>query len=121
MRIIIIMIVAVAIALSVTSPASAKASDLAKAKAWTHAHYKGKVVKVVNFGQVPECSKGIVYIAKVKTISKGGKVGKIRGTKYKVRYPKKVKKGKKVNVYWVYNPYGCGEVVAIVTCGKVWK
>lgn len=117
----IAIVIAVAIALSITSPASAKASDLAKAKAWTHAHYKGKVVKVVDFRNVPECSKGIVYIAKVKTISRGGKLGKIRGTSYKVRYPKKVRKGKKVNVYWVYSPNGCGEVVAIVSCGKVWK
>lgn len=117
----IIIILALMVAIGMLTPASAKASDLAKAKAWANAHYKGKVVKVADFGHVPECSKRVVYIAKVKTISRGGKVGKIKGTKYKVRYPKKVKKGKAINVYWVYSPHGCGEVVAIVCCGKVWK
>ncbi len=116
-----IVIIAIIIVMGMITPCNAKTSDLTKAKTWACSHYKGKVVRVVDFGKVPECSKGTVYIAKVKTVSKGGKVGKIKGTKYKVRYPKKVRKGKKVNVYWIYSPYGNGEIAAIICCGKVWQ
>ena len=55
-------------------------------------------------------------ITKVITISKGGKKGKVKGTKYIVKYPKKVKKGKKVTVYMVEKN---GDVCAMVCLGKV--
>lgn len=55
-------------------------------------------------------------ITKVITISKGGKKGKVKGTKWTVRYPKKVKKGKKVTCYMIEKN---GEVYAMVACGKV--
>lgn len=120
-RIISLAIVAIMALTATTGAASAKTSDLAKAKAWSKAHYKGKIVKVVDFGKLPKDRKGIVYIVKVKTVSKGGHNGKVKGTRYVVGYPKKVKKGKKVNVYLVYNPYtnNCDDVVAFIACGKI--
>lgn len=55
-------------------------------------------------------------ITKVITISKGGTKGKVKGTKYTVKYPKKVKKGKKVTVYMIEKN---GDVKAMVCLGKV--
>ena len=55
-------------------------------------------------------------IEKVITVSKGGKKGQVKGTKWTVKYPKKVKKGKKVTVYMVEKN---GDVKAMVCLGKV--
>lgn len=55
-------------------------------------------------------------IEKVITVSKGGTKGKIKGTKWTVKYPKKVKKGKKVTVYMVEKN---GDVYAMICLGKV--
>lgn len=55
-------------------------------------------------------------IEKVITISKGGKIGKVKGTNYVIKYPKKVKKGKKVTCYMIEKN---GDVCAMVACGKV--
>lgn len=59
---------------------------------------------------------GKYTITKVVTISKGGTKGKVKGTKYIVRYPKKVKKGKRVVCYMIEKN---GDVKAMVCCGKV--
>lgn len=59
---------------------------------------------------------GDYTIEKVVTISKGGKIGKVKGTSYVVKYPKKVKKGKKVTCYMVEKN---GDVCAMVCLGKV--
>ena len=55
-------------------------------------------------------------ITKVVTVSKGGKKGQVKGTKWIVKYPKKVKKGKKVTVYMIEKN---GDVKAMVCLGKV--
>ena len=55
-------------------------------------------------------------IEKVVTVSKGGTKGQVKGTKWTVKYPKKVKKGKKVTVYMVEKS---GDVKAMVCLGKV--
>lgn len=55
-------------------------------------------------------------IEKVITISKGGTKGKVKGTNWIVKYPKKVKKGKKVTVYMIEKN---GDVYAMVALGKV--
>ena len=55
-------------------------------------------------------------IEKVVTVSKGGTKGQVKGTKWTVKYPKKVKKGKKVTVYMVEKN---GDVKAMVCLGKV--
>ena len=55
-------------------------------------------------------------ITKVITISKGGKKGKVKGTSYIVKYPKKVKKGKRVTCYMVEQN---GDVYAMICLGIV--
>ena len=59
---------------------------------------------------------GKYTITKVVTISKGGTKGNVKGTKYIIRYPKKIKKGKRVVCYMIEKK---GDVVAMVCCGKV--
>lgn len=59
---------------------------------------------------------GDYTITKVITISKGGKTGQVKGTKWTVKYPQKVKKGKKVTVYMIEKN---GDVYAMVCLGKV--
>lgn len=55
-------------------------------------------------------------IEKVITVSKGGTKGQVKGKRWTVKYPKKVKKGKKVVVYMVMKH---GEVEAMVCLGKI--
>lgn len=55
-------------------------------------------------------------IEKVITIAKGGIKGKVKGTNWVVKYPKKVKKGKKVTVYMIEKD---GDICAMVALGKV--
>lgn len=87
-----------------TTPTTTKAqkpkakSDKAIAKEWARAH------------------GGNFKIKKIVTISKGGKKGKVKGTRYIVKYPKKVKKGKRVIVYMIEKS---GDVCAMVCLGKV--
>lgn len=59
---------------------------------------------------------GDYTIEKVITIAKGGTKGKVKGTSYIVKYPKKVKKGKKVTCYMIEKN---GDVCAMVCLGKV--
>lgn len=73
-------------------------SDYQKAVNWVNSHGGGYTIE------------------KVITISKGGKLGKVKGTSYIVKYPKKVKKGKRVNVYMIEKN---GDICAMVTLGKV--
>ena len=93
-RIVLIVVVAVVM---MTSTAYA-GTDRDLADSWRDKHCpKAKIVKVV-------------------TKSKGGHKGKVCGKKWTVKYPKKVKKGKKVNVYMVVYK---GDVKAMVCLGKV--
>lgn len=96
-RLVIALVVAVMVAVT-CSPAFGATSDYDLAKAWMNKHCKGG------------------HIEKVNTTAKGGYKGKVNGTKYTVRYPKKVKKGKKVRVYMVVKH---GDVEAMVCLGKV--
>ena len=92
------MIMAVMVALSGVSIASAGTSDKQLAETWAKNHGGGYT------------------ITKVITVSKGGKKGKVKGAKWTVKYPKNVKKGKKITVYMVEKK---GEVYAMVCLGKV--
>ena len=79
------------------SPITAHAtSDKDMAVEWMHKHCKSGHIETVN------------------TISQGGYKGK--AGKYTVRYPKKVKKGKRVKVYMVVKK---GDVKAMVCLGRV--
>lgn len=73
-------------------------SNKAIAKEWAKAHGGG------------------FKIRKLVTISKGGKRGRVKGTKRIVHYPKKVKSGKRVTCYMIEKN---GDVCAMVCLGKV--
>lgn len=115
--IVLVMMVLVAMPVSADSK-----SDLKLAKQWAKDRYT-EPIKVVDMGKVPKKRKGTVYIEKVKTISDGGYKGHTtRGKhKYSVRYPKKVKKGKKVTMFAIWNPKNnaCDDVVCIVCLGVI--
>ena len=92
-------IISVIIALTLTTCTTyAKSNDYDIAKKWVNNH------------------SGKYTITKVITISQGGTKGNVKGTKYVVRYPKKVKKGKRVVCYMIEKK---GDVYAMVCCGKV--
>lgn len=114
--IVLVMMVLVAMPVSADSK-----SDLKLAKQWAKARYD-EPIKVVKENKVPAKRKGTVYIEKVVTKSVGGYKGRTTGKhKYSVRYPKKVKKGKKVNVYFIWNPKNNApdDIVAMVCLGIV--
>ena len=93
------LLVALAIILAMTAPSYASSqSDYDLAKAWANKHCKGATIEAVN------------------TTAKGGCKGKVNGTKYTVKYPKKVAKGKRVKVYFVEKK---GDIKAMVCLGKV--
>ena len=94
-RIIILVIVSLMLA---TCTTYAKGNDYEIAKQW-----------VKNHG-------GKYTITKVVTISKGGTKGNVKGTKWIVKYPKKVKRGKRVVCYMIEKK---GDVCAMVCLGKV--
>ena len=93
----VLVLVIVAI-LSCCDIAHGATSDKQLATEWANAHGGGYTIECVN------------------TVSKGGRVGKVKGTRYTVKYPKKVKKGKRVKVYMVEKN---GEVYAMVCLGIV--
>ena len=92
-RIITIVLAAMIAAAPVTASA---ASDYDLAKDWQTKHCKGG------------------HIEKVNTTAQGGYKGK--AGRWSVKYPKKVKKGKKVKVYMIVKG---GDVKAMVCLGKV--
>lgn len=98
MKKITVLIIAVMIFIGATGTACAGTSDYELAKQWADKNCKGATIE------------------KVVTVSKGGTKGVVKGTKYTVKYPKKVKKGKKVTVYFVEKN---GEIERMVCLGKV--
>lgn len=94
-KLIILVIIAVMMTVA-TSTAGAGTSDKELAQEWARDHCKGAKVE------------------KVVTIAKGGYKGK--AGKWSVKYPRKVKKGKKVTVYMVTKG---GDVKAMVCMGKI--
>ena len=65
-------------------------------------------------------TKHIIYIEICKSVSSGGKSG-IQDEKYYIAYNKKVRKGKKVTSYCIWNPCTnyCDDVIAVVDNGKI--
>ena len=98
MKRIAVIVISVMVAMSVTSFSFAGTSDKQLAEQWANSHGGGYT------------------ITKVVTVSKGGKKGQVKGAKWTVKYPKKVKKGKKVTVYMVEKN---GDVKAMVCLGKI--
>ena len=98
MKRITIMVITIMMVLGIVNISSAKTSDYDLAVQWANENYPTATIEVV------------------KTKSKGGYKGKEIGTKWTVRYPKKVKKGKKVTVYMVVEN---DDVKAMVCLGKI--
>lgn len=96
-RIFIICVIALALALSSIASYGAT-SDYQLAKNWINNHGGGYT------------------ITKVVTVSKGGYKGQVKNTRYIVKYPKKVKKGKRITVYMIEKNH---DVCAMVCLGKV--
>lgn len=85
--------------------------------------YKVKVVKDKNLTNRmlrQRMRKHIVYVSIVKSKSSGGKYGKT-SEKYTIRYNKKVKKGKVVKSFLIYNPESTSydDIVAVIDNGKI--
>lgn len=103
--------------------AKTKYNNLPRAKAYCHKYYKDYKIKVVKMNKVPKNrkSKKVIYIEKVHTKSLGGKKGVIIGTKYKIKYTKKVKKGIKQYCYFVYNPNNSArdDIIAYTNCNTI--
>lgn len=86
-------------------------------------HYPKYTIRVIDKydAKVIENRKGkkIVFVEKFVSYSKGN-YGYSKKGEY-VKYNKKVKKGKKVISYFIYNPETnyCDDVVAVIDCGKI--
>lgn len=98
-------------------------TDWKIAKQYCKVHYKGyKIKKVGLFSKKLEkrTNKKVVYVEKVVSISNGKGGGIIKG-KWYIAYNKKVRKGKKVISYCVYNPKTnyCDDVVAVIDNKKI--
>lgn len=112
---------------TLTLPAQAQATEKAFAKEYAEtiygSAYKVKMVKeekLTNKMLRQRMRKHIVYVGIVKSKSLGGKYGKTsKGCT--VRYNKKVKKGKTVKSFLVYNPESTGydDIVAVIDNGKI--
>lgn len=87
-------------------------------KSYCRNHYpKHKVVVFTKWNESKmshRANKKVVYVEKFVSYSKG-KYGYSKDGYY-VKYNKKVKKGKKVISYFIYNPYTnyCDDVVAVI-------
>lgn len=115
MKKIIMMIILILTMLFTVAPVHANTSDLNIAKTWIINHYSMHVVEVVNYEQVGS-DNNTIYIETIKTKAISKTKGKIIGTKEVIKYPKKVKRGKKYTMYIIHDE---DEIVAIVCCGKI--
>jgi len=93
-------------------------SDRQIVREYCHRHYKGYTIRYFTKWNDKVMShranRKIIYVEKVISYSKG-KYGYTKDGYY-IKYNKKVKKGKKVISYCIYNPKNnsCDDVVAVV-------
>lgn len=93
-------------------------SDRQIVREYCHKHYKGYTIRYFTKWNEKVMShranKKIVYVEKMVSYSKG-KYGYTKEGYY-IKYNKRVKKGKKVISYCIYNPKNnsCDDVVAVV-------
>ena len=99
-----------------TTPVHANNADLNTAKTWINSHYSTYVIKIVNYKQVGS-DNNTIYVESIKTKAISKTKGKIINTKDIIKYPKKVKKGKKYTIYVIHDE--ASEIVATVFCGKI--
>jgi len=102
-----------------TVAVSAKSlSDRQIVTEYCHKHYKGYTIRYFTKWNenvmLHRANKKIVYVEKMTSYSKG-KYGYTKDGYY-IKYNKRVKKGKKVISYCIYNPKNnsCDDVVAVV-------
>lgn len=110
-----------------TLPAQARTTKKAFAKEYAEtiygSAYKVKMVKEENLTNKmlrQRKKKHIVYVSIVKSKSLGGKCGKT-SEGCAIRYNKKVKKGKTVKSFLIYNPESTSydNIVAVIDNGKI--
>lgn len=110
-----------------TLPAHAQTTKKTFAKEYAEtiygSAYKVKVVKEKNLTNKmlrQRKKKHIVYVSIVKSKSLGGKCGKT-SEGCTIRYNKKVKKGKTVKSFLIYNPESTSydNIVAVIDNGKI--
>ena len=98
-----------------TTPVHANNADLNIAKTWIINHYSMHDIEVVNYEQVGS-DNNTIYIETIKTKATSKTKGKIIGTKDVIKYPKKIKRGKKYTMYIIHDE---ASEVAIVFCGTI--
>lgn len=123
---IIVAIIFVIVMVLATVPSFAKSptpSNTKLVREYCRKHYPKQTIRIVYKynPKVMENRKGknVVYVERFVSYSRG-KYGYSKKGEY-VRYNKKVKKGKKVISYFIYNPKTnyCDDVVAVIDCGKI--
>ena len=128
---IILLVITIIMSMNVT--VNAKTSDYQIVKSYCKTHYpncKIVLLKSYNAKKIEHRKgKNIVYVELCKSVSSGKKDscngrywGYIKGDNfYRCWYNTKVKKGKTVKQYWIYNPYTNYEddIVAVVDNKKI--
>lgn len=123
---IIVVIVFVITVMLSTIPSYAKSPTPTNTKLvreYCRKHYPKQTIRIVYKYDAKKMenrkNKGVVYVERFVSYSRG-RYGYSKKGEY-VRYNKKVKKGKKVVSYFIYNPYTnyCDDVVAVIDCGKI--
>lgn len=99
--------------------------DIRIVKQYCNRHYNNKKLKFISDKKLTakklksRKKKKIVYVEILRSVSKG-KHGITRNGHY-IRYNQKVKKGKKIKSYLIYNPNTkfLDDVIAVVDNGKI--
>jgi len=100
-----------------------KLSDRQLVKDWCRKHFRNYRIKIVkeNDSRIwNRMSKRVVYVEKVKSISRGGRHGTTRGG-FCIGYNMNVKRGKRITSYVIWNPRNnvCDDVLAVVDNGRI--
>ena len=104
--------------------ASAKVSNKKIVKKYCREHYRGYKIKYFTkwneYKMTHRKGKKVVYVEKMISYSQGKQYGYTKEGYY-IAYNKKVKKGKKVVSYCIYNPHTnyYDDVVAVVDCKMI--
>lgn len=129
MKKVIAITLVIVIAMSIgTIPAYAKTTNKGLIKEYCKEHYPDLKIKYITFDDdtswdkiLHRKGKNVVYVEKCISKSSGKKCGYTVIGHYYTAYNKKVKKGKKVTSYFIWNPYTnyCDDVVAAVDNKKI--
>ena len=108
------------VALLLATSLSYGSTDKQLVRKYVKKHYKGYRIEYTTNPCPNHKSKEVVTVSVEKSISDGGYYGTTLDG-YSIAYNKKVKKGKKVKSYMIWNPHNntCDDVVAVVDNKKV--